>query len=102
MSLNSINIMKMRYLEMMHLILLTQILFMIHTTNVNISSYSKMQENEDEVNKLLKNEVNKYKSIWKSLSKHNCAIIQNNFDYPIDRSLGNLDSYDIHGRTSLN
>ena len=73
----------------------------IHTTNVNISSYSKMQENEDEVNKLLKNEVNKYKSIWKSLSKHNCAIIQNNFDYPIDRSLGNLDSYDIHGRTHL-
>ena len=73
----------------------------IHTTNVNISSYSKIQENEDEVNKLLKNEVNKYKSIWKSLSKHNCAIIQNNFDYPINRSLGNLDSYDIHGRTHL-
>ena len=30
--------------------------------------------------------------------KYDCAIIQNNFDLPINRSLGNLDCYDIHGK----
>jgi FkbH-like protein len=73
----------------------------IHTTNVNIERYSNLQESEDEVNRLLNNEVNKYESIWSSLSKYDCAIIQNNFDYSIARSLGNLDSYDFHGRTYL-
>ena len=43
--------------------------------------------------------MQRYKSIWSSLSKFDCAIIQNNFDYTLDRSLGNLDSSDIHGKT---
>lgn len=73
----------------------------IHTTNVNIQRYSSLQESEDEVKKLLDNEIKKYKSIWNSLSKFNCAIIQNNFDYPENRSLGNLDTSDIHGKTYL-
>ena len=48
---------------------------------------------------LLSNEMERYKSIWSSLSKFDCVIIQNNFDYTLDRSLGNLDSSDIHGKT---
>mgnify|MGYP000414180839 CR=1 FL=1 len=71
----------------------------IHTTNKNILSYPNINDNEDNVAILLNNEIQRYKSIWSSLSKYNCAIIQNNFDYTIDRSLGNLDCYDIHGKT---
>ncbi len=71
----------------------------IHTTNLNILHYPNLENNEEEVNNLLNYEVERYKSIWHSLSKFDCAIIQNNFDLPIDRSLGNMDSYDIHGKT---
>lgn len=71
----------------------------IHTSNINIITYPNINANEEEVNKLINNEIEKYKSIWSSLAKFDCAIIQNNFDYTLDRSLGNLDRYDIHGKT---
>ncbi|ABM03428.1 HAD-superfamily phosphatase subfamily IIIC:FkbH-like domain protein [Psychromonas ingrahamii 37] len=71
----------------------------IHTTNQNIIKYPDLKDSEDEIKILLNNEIQRYKSIWSSLSKFDCAIIQNNFDYTIDRSLGNLDCYDIHGKT---
>jgi FkbH-like protein len=71
----------------------------LHTTNTNINKYPELGDNEDEVDELLKSELEKYISIWNALSKYDCAIIQNNFDLPFYRSFGNLDSYDIHGRT---
>ena len=72
---------------------------LIHTSEVNITQYPKITDNEEDINRLLLNEVDKFKSIWKSLLRYDCAIIQNNFDLPINRSLGNLDCYDIHGKT---
>ena len=71
----------------------------IHTTNQNIIKYPELNNNVDEIFTLINNEIERYKSIWSSLSKYNCPIIQNNFDYTINRSLGNLDFYDIHGKT---
>ena len=74
-------------------------IFYIHTSNQNIIKYPGYKESESEIATLLSNEMQRYKSIWSSLSKFDCAIIQNNFDYTLDRSLGNLDSSDIHGKT---
>ena len=71
----------------------------IHTSNKNIIKYPEFEDREEEVFALIENEIERYKSIWSSLSKYNCPIIQNNFDYTINRSLGNLDCYDIHGKT---
>ena len=71
----------------------------IHTTNQNIIKYPELNNNVDEIFTLINNEIEQYKSIWSSLTKYNCPIIQNNFDYTVNRSLGNLDFYDIHGRT---
>jgi FkbH-like protein len=71
----------------------------IHTSNVNITKYPELEDSEDAIQKLLQKEEEKYTSIWQSLSKYDCTIIQNNFDYTINRSLGNLDAYDIHGKT---
>jgi FkbH-like protein len=73
----------------------------IHTTNVNVSQFSSFYDNAQEVNQIFENELFKFQTIWESLKKYNCPIIQNNFDFPIHRSLGNFDSYDIHGRTYL-
>ena len=71
----------------------------IHTTNKNIIQYPKPKDSSEDVDELLSNEIQKYQSIWSSLSKFNCAIIQNNFEYTENRILGNLDCYDIHGKT---
>lgn len=71
----------------------------IHTSHVNISHFPPFHAGFEEIERIFENELFKYQSIWKSLKKYNCPIIQNNFDFPVDRSLGNLDSYDIHGKT---
>jgi FkbH-like protein len=70
----------------------------IHTTHENVSEYPSFQMNTEEVEIVFENELFKFQSIWNALKRHNCPIIQNNFDLPINRSLGNLDCYDIHGK----
>ena len=71
----------------------------IHTTNKNIINFPEFNDSEDDIKLLLENEMERYKSVWAALSKFDCAIIQNNFDYTLDRSLGNLDCSDFHGKT---
>lgn len=74
-------------------------IFYIHTTHVNVFQFPAINASADEVETIFENELFKFQTIWKSLKKYNCPIIQNNFDLPVNRSLGNLDSYDIHGKT---
>ena len=69
------------------------------TNNKNILKFPDFNDDINDIKILLKNEINRYETIWNSLSAYDCAIIQNNFDYCHDRSLGNIDSYDIHGKT---
>jgi len=71
----------------------------IHTTNKNIIKYPQIRDTIKDIDTLLSAEIQKYQSIWSSLSKFDCAIIQNNFDFTENRNLGNLDCYDIHGKT---
>ena len=71
----------------------------IHTTHTNISQFPAFNDNAEQVENWLVNELFRFQSMWQSLKKYNCPIIQNNFDLPINRSLGNLDCYDIHGKT---
>lgn len=71
------------------------------TSNRNIQKYPKINQSKDEIDEMLRSEVAKYVAIWDSLEKkYNCPIIQNNFEMPIFRLLGNRDSYDIHGRVN--
>jgi FkbH-like protein len=71
----------------------------IHTSVVNILKFPQIEDDNKVINELLENELSKFQSIWDSLAKLNCLIIQNNFDLPIDRSMGNLDSVVTHGKT---
>lgn len=71
----------------------------IHTTHHNVTEYPSLGASDDDIETIFDNQVFKFKSIWSSLNKYNCPIIQNNFDLPINRSLGNFDCYDTHGRT---
>lgn len=71
----------------------------IHTTHHNITEYSSLKATNEEIEIIFENQISKFSSIWNSLEKYNCPIIQNNFDLPLNRSLGNLDSYQPHGQT---
>ncbi len=73
----------------------------IHTTNLNILEYPNFNDDANIIENKLASLYNKFKSIWDSLAKYECSIIQNNFDLPLNRSLGNLDFYDIHGKTNF-
>ena len=70
----------------------------IHTTNKNIDAFADFDATEEEVQSLLADEIEKYLSIWKALEPLNTIVIQNNFDLPQYRTLGNLDAIDYRGR----
>lgn len=74
----------------------------IHTTNRNIMEYPTMYDDEKTINQMIETEYTKFTKIWESLfSKFKCTIIQNNFEYPFYRLLGNKDAVDIHGKTNF-
>ncbi len=71
----------------------------ICTTNRNITKYPDLNS---DVDALLNNEYEKYNGIWKSLKeKYNCPVIQNNFELPYYRLMGNKDASDIHGKVNF-
>ncbi len=74
----------------------------IHTTNRNIINYPTMYDDTSIVEEKLNSEYEKFKKVWEKLfEKFNSIIIQNNFEYPYYRLLGNKDASDIHGKTNF-
>lgn len=71
----------------------------LHTGIHNIMAFPKMQDSEETVNAKLNAEFERFRAVWeKCFEKKGCTIIQNNFEYPTWRLLGNKDVSDIHGR----
>lgn len=71
------------------------------TTNRNIEKYPSLKDSADEITQMLEEECGKYSMIWDSLrEKYRCPIIQNNFEMPFYRLLGNRDASDPHGRVN--
>ncbi|TDM09563.1 MAG: hypothetical protein C4K60_10010 [Ideonella sp. MAG2] len=74
----------------------------IHTTGVNIQSFPALTDTRDDVVKRLDEEFLAYTHLWQRASAaYACPIIQNNFENPFLRPLGNLDFSDHRGRTSF-
>lgn len=74
----------------------------IHTTNRNINIYPNINNSKEEVDKLLLNEYNKFSNMWDRLKKvYNCPIIQNNFELPFYRLMGNKDASDYRGKVNF-
>ena len=72
------------------------------TTNRNIKSYPLIADDSDTINELIDKEYKKYEGIWKSLKeRYDCPIIQNNFELPFYRLMGNKDASDIHGKVNF-
>ena len=74
----------------------------IHTSNRNIQNYPALTDLPETINTLVQAEIEKYKSVWKSIfNRFNCPIIQNNFEMPLYRLLGNKDASDPHGAVNF-
>lgn len=74
----------------------------IHTTNRNITEYPKISDSAEAIDELIKNEVQKFTTMWTKLEeKYHCPIIQNNFEMPLYRIMGNKEASDIHGKINF-
>lgn len=74
----------------------------IHTSNRNITNYPTILNTSEEIDNLLHQEYQKFVGIWENLSKkYNCPIIQNNFEYPFYRVLGNKDATANYGKVNF-
>ncbi len=72
----------------------------IHTTGRNIENWPTVRDSDQQVEEKLAAELGRFQAMWESLEKRfRCPIIQNNFEKPFFRLLGNRDAWDIHGHT---
>lgn len=73
----------------------------IHTTRRNLLSLPDIDMSKQEIDDRLDSEYGRFRLMWeKVFLEFNCPIIQNNFEYPYYRLLGNKDVSDIHGMTN--
>jgi FkbH-like protein len=73
----------------------------IHTSWRNIEVFPEMNDSREQVSTMLDSEYNRFETMWKTLeSRFHCPIIQNNFDRPNYRLMGNRDIWDYRGRSN--
>lgn len=71
----------------------------IHTSQRNILEFPTMQDDEETVKSKLNITYKHFEDLWNSIrQKYGCLIIQNNFEMPFYRVLGNREAYDFHGK----
>lgn len=74
----------------------------IHTTSRNITAFPEMSMSREDVDSLLKNQLEHFTVMWDKLREDlSCPIIQNNMEMPYWRLLGNKDCADFHGRVNF-
>lgn len=74
-------------------------LVIFHTTSRNITRWPTVKDTADAVNAMAEAEFNRFRQAWEAVSgKFHCTVIQNNFEQPFYRLMGNSDVSDIHGR----
>lgn len=74
----------------------------IHTSNRNITDYPEMGDSVEVIDQKLERTYQHFETMWKKLHElYHCVIIQNNFEAPFYRLLGNRDAYDPHGRLNF-
>lgn len=74
----------------------------IHTTSRNIEEKPVVGEDAQSVSEKLEREFARFEKMWTSLSeKFGCVIIQNNFELPSERLLGNREAGCAFGRVDF-
>lgn len=77
-------------------------LIYIHTTNRNIAEYPAVGDSREKTEQLLKDTYEHFHVMWEKLKEtYGCVIIQNNFEFPYYRLLGNMDAVSPNGRVAF-
>lgn len=74
----------------------------IHTTWHNVSQFPELMESEEQVEERVLREVSRFEALWEKIhSDLGALIIQNNFDLPRLRPLGNSEAFESYGRVNF-
>ena len=68
----------------------------------NIIDFPMLSDSKETVEQKRSDVVNRFYGLWDHLAEtYHCPIIQNNFEYPFFRLMGNKDASDCHGRVNF-
>lgn len=74
-------------------------LIYIHTSTRNLTGFPSIGQSEQEISQMLDTAYHHFQVMWEKIADRcACPIIQNNFEPPFYRLLGNIDGVDPHGR----
>ncbi len=74
----------------------------VHTSMRNIRQFPQLGQSREDVDALLSAQYNYFEQVWNAIrNRYNCTIIQNNFEFPFYRLMGNMDATDYHGRVNF-
>ena len=77
-------------------------LIYIHTTSRNIIHKVNPAMSKEQCSENLEKEFERFKIMWEKLDeKFGCTVIQNNFELPSYRIMGNRDAFDSRGMTNF-
>lgn len=77
-------------------------LIFIHTSNRNIANYPTPGDTKEQVDELFSEQYEHFRVMWDKLADtYRCPVIQNNFEYPFYRLLGNQEAVYVQGRISF-
>lgn len=77
-------------------------LIYIHTTSRNIKEYPTVKDTDKYIEELVEGTYSHYEVMWKKLEEtYVCPVIQNNFELPAYRLMGNKDASSTAGRTNF-
>lgn len=73
----------------------------IHTSWRNIRQFPTVMNTKEEVDDMIQKEYRYFEEMWDALEQRmHCPVIQNNFDRPNYRLMGNRDIWDFRGRSN--
>ena len=74
----------------------------IHTSNRNIVNYPVLTDTREEVQQKADAVLQKYEGLWEHIADtYHCPVIQNNFELPFYRLMGNKDASDYRGKVNF-
>lgn len=74
----------------------------VHTSSRNITAWPQAGDDAAAVQAKLDGQYAHFEAVWTALGRVcRCPVIQNNFEYPFFRLLGNRDAFDHRGRVNF-
>lgn len=76
-------------------------LIYIHTSTRNITEWPSFSCSEQEIEVMLERQFASFSCLWEKIAAaYACPVIQNNFEPPFYRLMGNRECWDLHGRVN--